>query len=75
LDYFNDVLNFSGPSSFNPFRSLWRSEKAFSDRLNSVVIMLSPPADSIHDVIGPTRVGVFQLKRLWRVARPHFAAK
>jgi len=34
---------------------------------------LDTPA--IHDVIGPTRVEFFQLKCLWRVARPHFAAK
>lgn len=39
------------------------------NRRNSAVIMLSPPTDSIHDVIGLTRVWFFQLAGLPRAAR------
>jgi len=45
------------------------------NRHNSAVIVLSPPTNSIHDVIGRTRVWFFHFESQRRVARPHFAAK
>jgi len=39
---------------------------------NFAVILLSPPTNSIHDVIGLTRVWFFQLASQRRVARPHW---